>query len=34
MIGLALVQLGLGIAVYLVIVGAVALATWIFNKLF
>lgn len=34
MIGLALVYLGLGIAAYLVVMGVIALATWIFTKLF
>lgn len=34
MIGLALVYMALGLAAYLVIVGVIALATWIFNKRF
>lgn len=34
MIGLALVYLGIGLVAYLVIAGVVALATWIFTKLF
>ena len=34
MIGLALVYLGLGLVVYLVIVGVIAFIAWLINKLF